>query len=500
MENDLKLICRYQQGIADEEETQQFHHKMKTNENFSLLYADFLSDELALSNILNEMSLEENPPIEIESIDTLRPAKSTPKLFLLVGAIAAMLLISLMLFDQSHKNLPRITELKGSLKINGKSLKKGSRLALGQQIELSKDTSLAMQYQDGSKVNFSAGSVFYLTDKQGSKYIQLEKGHLQADVEPQLDGKQLVIETPTSKSVILGTSFDLNADQKQARLQVSEGSITMSNRSGNEDLVKAGEFAIARPRAPVISLKSTKVKASDKAQKAFLKWQDYSLKLRKDADFVAYYDYQEKEGSKTLYNRAEATQDLPLNGKVVTSLWLDGRFPGKKAIYYSRYGYVACGNHKIFNVEGPLTVFSWIKVKKFYRAYQAIFSKGDNSWRIARFHNTNSIEFAYGQRYSSIKPNFYVRGKRDVNDGKWHLVTGVFDGSKLKLYIDGTLDKEAEASGFVKPNRHRVEIGANQGAAGRDFEGWIDEAGLLRRAMSAEEVLEMYEAGKPLQD
>jgi len=43
-----------------------------------------------------------------------------------------------------------------------------------------------------------------------------------------------------------------------------------------------------------------------------------------------------------------------------------------------------------------------------------------------------------------------LEGKTNVNDGKWHYVAGVFDGSKKYLYVDGKLDTVVNVTGEVR--------------------------------------------------
>ena len=54
-----------------------------------------------------------------------------------------------------------------------------------------------------------------------------------------------------------------------------------------------------------------------------------------------------------------------------------------------------------------------------------------------------------------------------------------------------------KAKGKVNTDNYPVMIGANSRHANRDFEGWIDELGIMKRALTHEEIKEMYDIGKP---
>lgn len=81
-----------------------------------------------------------------------------------------------------------------------------------------------------------------------------------------------------------------------------------------------------------------------------------------------------------------------------------------------------------------------------------------------------------------------------VDNDEWHLVTATFDGAMGKIYIDGN----EEASESVTPNlthATNVILGHNPyGEADGDayFEGALDDVRIYDRALSEEEVAELY--------
>ena len=494
MKEDLKIIYRIQNDLADEAEIQAFQQRIKTDQAFAKAYADYLSDEIALTQTLEEMALENHQPIEVDYYQEKKPVVN---FVLKIVAIAALFIWGFSIYQTPRERGPELLSLEGQVLTSDGSLKRGDKVPLGQVISLDSSSSLSLRYADGSLLEFSQGSQFFLADNQGRKVLRLERGRVKADISKQKKNQQFLIETPNSKSVVLGTSFVLNAEEPEARLDVLEGKVTFINRSGSQDLVKAGEYATARALAPVIALSRKKEQHAAENEEAFKRWQDFSMKLRQDRDLVAYYDYQEEDESRVLTNKCERTKERQMDGRIFKAMWLEGRFPKKKALYHSDYGYVQCGNDPHFEIQKEITVFAWIKVEKFSRDYQGIFTKGDTSWRIARHLDSNTVQFACSG-IGQGPEGFYVVGKSNVNDGQWHLVTGSYDGSSLKLYIDGQLESEKEATGLVWRNAGNVEIAANEGISGRHFEGWIDEVGIFRRALSSDEVKEIYELGKPV--
>lgn len=81
-----------------------------------------------------------------------------------------------------------------------------------------------------------------------------------------------------------------------------------------------------------------------------------------------------------------------------------------------------------------------------------------------------------------------------VNDGKWHLVTGVrTKGGTLSLYIDGVLSGTAtDTTVGDTTNSAPVGIGDRGSVGAYYFAGSIDDVRIYNRALSADEVVALY--------
>jgi len=83
-----------------------------------------------------------------------------------------------------------------------------------------------------------------------------------------------------------------------------------------------------------------------------------------------------------------------------------------------------------------------------------------------------------------------------VWDGGWHLATGSYDGSTVRLYIDGS---EIGAGipwtspiSYSLPSSNDLFFGYYSGCTGLDFNGAIDEPKIWDRALSLQEVKAQY--------
>ncbi len=159
--------------------------------------------------------------------------------------------------------------------------------------------------------------------------------------------------------------------------------------------------------------------------------------------------------------------------------------------------YVEIGRESNFDIADQITVSTWIKVNQFDKEWQAVIAKGDSAWRIQRNQNNNSLEFACsGLKIPSGAPWGNLYGERSVNDGKWHHIAGIYDGSKMYLYVDGTVDTSQPASGRINTNDQPVYIGENSENTGRYWDGLIDDVRIYNYALSEDGVTELYNIDK----
>ena len=88
-------------------------------------------------------------------------------------------------------------------------------------------------------------------------------------------------------------------------------------------------------------------------------------------------------------------------------------------------------------------------------------------------------------------------GAAKFDKGKWHHLVGVVADKKMQLYVDGELEKEQNYNGPMTTGGSETEIGK---AGDGGFVGIIDEVMIYSKALSADEVEQIFEAeGLPVQ-
>jgi hypothetical protein len=182
------------------------------------------------------------------------------------------------------------------------------------------------------------------------------------------------------------------------------------------------------------------------------------------------------------------------DGTVVGKISYKEGMAGRAFSFDGKSGYVLIPDSPALDAfSNCITVEAWIKVNRLAAnpEWEGIVTKGNASWRLLATSGAKTVYFAS----SGTTPSDDISGTRNVNDGKWHDVAAVYDGTNLSLYVDGTLDVSKAASGSIRRNSDPVCIGyiANTGLPGNyHFNGLIDDVSINYRALSPREIAAQY--------
>ncbi len=187
----------------------------------------------------------------------------------------------------------------------------------------------------------------------------------------------------------------------------------------------------------------------------------------------------------TLDGNVSDTSGNNLNGTAQGKPVFEAGAIGQALMFDGIDDYVDCTNNVKFDaITNNLTVAAWIRVDRFDKNYQAIVTKGDSSWRIARNGTGDDIQW----RGNGPTPSLEVVSQAVVNDGQWHHVAGTYDGATARLYVDGVLDGSMATTGVITKNTAPVLIGSNSEKAGRLWAGSVDDVRIYNRALTEAEV------------
>jgi hypothetical protein len=94
--------------------------------------------------------------------------------------------------------------------------------------------------------------------------------------------------------------------------------------------------------------------------------------------------------------------------------------------------------------------------------------------------------------------NYTVDSSQSVADGKWHLLTGTYNGTTMRIYVDSVQKGSSTSfSGSLPTQAGDVRVGADyQTVPANFFTGNLDDVRIYNRALSATEVKQLYNMGK----
>ena len=220
-------------------------------------------------------------------------------------------------------------------------------------------------------------------------------------------------------------------------------------------------------RVVPISINRTKFESLriDTAGERYQRWLAYSRRLRNDPALVAYYTFEKSDRPPAVLPNVSAAGSA-LDGQVDNAEWVEGRMPGKLALHFygpGSNGKVVLPDQKRFNFTGPFSVAVWFKVERFAGAWQALVTKGDDTWRLQQYANNDCISFDTGADHDQCEA---TQAQSSVVDGRWHLAVAVLmpidDAVRKTIYLDGHVGGGGWMTGAIEPEQRAGVVGGDQ--------------------------------------
>ena len=178
--------------------------------------------------------------------------------------------------------------------------------------------------------------------------------------------------------------------------------------------------------------------------------------------------------------------------------------------------YVAIPKAPNLDVSNQVTIEFWMRADptNAMNSYQGLVTSDFYGIEIANGYVLGPLGvnfFISTDGGASVSPSSYPDtatvngGGAVVSAGVWHHIAGTYDGAKLQLYVDGQpWGNPNYHTGAISPMLANsfVAIGSEDGrticpdcVSNRYFNGQIDEPSIYNRALSASEILAIYNAG-----
>jgi len=147
--------------------------------------------------------------------------------------------------------------------------------------------------------------------------------------------------------------------------------------------------------------------------------------------------------------------------------------------------YVDCGNSTELDITESITLECWVKGNHL-GSWDRILAKGyDNSWFLGTFDTNGTARFRLDSNSSMIAQ---LESNTIIQDGKWHHISGTYDGAQLKLYIDGILENQTSGTGLINIVTSNLYIGDVDFTSSFAYSGVVKDARIWNTARTADQI------------
>ena len=162
--------------------------------------------------------------------------------------------------------------------------------------------------------------------------------------------------------------------------------------------------------------------------------------------------------------------------------------------------YIEVSDNKTLDITQSVTISVWLYKPNFKQRYEAIMTKEINGT------NTNNITYKFQLSENNELLHYTSRGylnKTKFSNQQWHNFIGICTIDSIKLYLDGALvEKSQNQFNFnnLTTNNLPINIGRltyyepiSVGNERMYFEGKLDDIAIYNRALSDQEIKQLYE-------
>ncbi|WP_145198944.1 LamG-like jellyroll fold domain-containing protein [Thalassoglobus polymorphus] len=364
-------------------------------------------------------------------------------------------------------------------------------------------------------------------DLKSVSAARVHHGRLRAQVPPAARGFSL--ELDDMKLVDLGTEFGVSMSPDGADVQVFDGEVELHKPGQSKRLMTTGQAGVFKEDGTFqveqiqpeqfLDIATLELRAKSQDESRYQAWKLWSSNFQRDSRLIAYYSFDEEGDWKRKLKSSIQAESGELDGAIVGANRVQGRWSSKSALEFKRPG-----DRVRMHIPGEfssLTLSCWVKIDSLDRWYNSLFltdgyNQGEPHWQIL---DTGQLFFSVRHKSDDARgPDARKRTHHIVLSppfwkpslsGRWlHLATTYDAGSgKTKHYLNGDLLHEEEIAKdlLVKTTRIRdASIGnwtlpteEDTEFAVRNLNGSIDEFAIFAAALSASEIKEIYNHGKP---
>lgn len=411
----------------------------------------------------------------------------------------------------------------------------GDDLSSGQQMILI-DGFAEITTRRGAKALLQAPCTVEFTDSDNA--IRLHQGKLFGVCLTERS-RGFTVYTEHARIVDLGTRFGVEADAEgNSSALVQEGEIVVKSTAGDSESVPPLPRALTAGQAvaiegngstisninyqPLVFVSDTEFEAMVRADaEPYQRWLAHSYELRRRKDVIAYYTFEQDQARPELLVNQSAFSEVDLDGRLEGNnglpQWSEGRWKNKGALHFNRNGkhMVSVPFRVGMLLDREISIATWIRFDDLAASQhlltQRIADKAEGApLRIGlnlvwngdednKPYLNHSLCFVTNRKIGD--PAFDTRFFQapSVKPDQWVHLAVTHDGQQSVYYVDGQrLAAYTDSEPFVSLDAPLMIGGLIDHAPlnQETFGGSIDELAIFRSALSEDEIVQIYEAGK----
>ena len=337
----------------------------------------------------------------------------------------------------------------------------------------------------------------------------LEFGKINAHVPPQARG--FTVASPGVKVVDFGTDFGLASRRDAApEVHVFTGEVEIASSTQAVRALHEGEAVRIQGGAwqtiPVLResfLAESELVRRDAAfaRERMAAWRESHRMLSADPAAVLHFVSEETDSPESGVMNQAANASPQTRGSIVGGATAEGRWPGKGALQFRSQG-----DRVRLTAPEPMqavTLIAWVRVDSLPRAQNVLLAADSEEPGALHWHLTRDgqlrLEIARNlgrpqADWEAVNSAPFVTSERI---GQWLMLATTFDGKRISHFGNGR--PIGSGASFTPPALHiaSAELGNWRGATQRQLTAAMDEFVILSRAMTAEEIQDVFESGKP---
>ena len=158
--------------------------------------------------------------------------------------------------------------------------------------------------------------------------------------------------------------------------------------------------------------------------------------------------------------------------------------------------YVDVASSTIGTGYTKFSVSAWAKFdgSSVYECIASVDGVGGRVWQLFQWSSNRGLAF---QLFNNSGTGAVTPVNSFINaSNTWYHVVGTYDGSNIRLYVNGNLEATVAQTGTVRASTaENFKIGSN--GYNEDLEGYVNNVSIYDKALTSTEVLKLYANGIP---